>query len=392
MPDKEKVERVSAMPSFRSFKMLFLPVSLVVAASLFAVPTYRAGSTASDCDPDPLPPQADIFHYRMKGKVRLLFFWVGKDDVGGGHIALMRKDAPAGRSWSEGIQVLFGSNPDRVPGRVNRWGFATEWSYWRGGPLKPASPFLEETVFEGFMRHSKEDSVSQVIDNASRDESRQIYLYDGIQSTVQPRRAHSEIRVFSQDHDFDFRQPDRVKCSYRNRLDAGPPDKKRSLHNEKDLYRQPYGFLTAVRAAVRTVMDRYQADPSGQQWQKVRPRLTYVYNAKIYQLVVRDLDLQKTFRMESSEEDPRQEFRDTVFQNVVEASFRLSNSQEDYHHDFSIWFPMQGRLRGVPLRIVDKPRWWLRVELTLDEARLAPRRAENDRAPVEAVTNGGVSP
>ena len=39
-------------------------------------------------------------------------------------------------------------------------------------------------------------------------------------------------------------------------------------------------------------------------------------------------------------------------------------------HEFAVWMPLSGRYAGVPVRIVDYPRWWLKVELTLDLSRL----------------------
>lgn len=39
-------------------------------------------------------------------------------------------------------------------------------------------------------------------------------------------------------------------------------------------------------------------------------------------------------------------------------------------HDFAVWMPLSGRYAGVPVRIVDYPRWWLKVELTLDLSRV----------------------
>ena len=58
--------------------------------------------------------------YRIKGKVRLLFFWVSADDVGGARIT--RRGGNADQS----IALLIGSEPARAPRGVNEWGYIRE--------------------------------------------------------------------------------------------------------------------------------------------------------------------------------------------------------------------------------------------------------------------------
>jgi hypothetical protein len=56
--------------------------------------------------------------------------------------------------------VRFGSNPERVPGGHNRWGYGDETAYWRERGVEV--PCLEQSLFEGFMRRSNEESLSEV--------------------------------------------------------------------------------------------------------------------------------------------------------------------------------------------------------------------------------------
>ncbi len=59
------------------------------------------------------------YDYVMTARVRLLLFWAGKDDVGGGYIRRGRlKEEPR----KEFFQVLFGSDPAKAPRGINRWG------------------------------------------------------------------------------------------------------------------------------------------------------------------------------------------------------------------------------------------------------------------------------
>src|SRR6516225_346142 len=71
--------------------------------------------------------EARTYEYIMRGRVRLLFFWVGKDRVGGGHIALLKPVVARRSCPCEGVEIMFGSDPSRVPGQINRWGYGNEW-------------------------------------------------------------------------------------------------------------------------------------------------------------------------------------------------------------------------------------------------------------------------
>ena len=71
------------------------------------------------------------YDYLMTARVRLLIFWAGKDDVGGGYI---RRGVSSEDPRLEFIQVLFGSDPAKAPRAINRWGAGTEVS-WHKEPV-----------------------------------------------------------------------------------------------------------------------------------------------------------------------------------------------------------------------------------------------------------------
>ena len=63
------------------------------------------------------------YDYIMTCRLRLLFFWVGRDDLGGGYIKTGQAvDDPS----LQMIQLLFGSDPAKAPRAINRWGAGTE--------------------------------------------------------------------------------------------------------------------------------------------------------------------------------------------------------------------------------------------------------------------------
>ena len=52
------------------------------------------------------------YRYVMTAKLRLLLFWAGRDDVGGGYIRIGK--AP-GQGGGHVIHILFGSDPAKAP-------------------------------------------------------------------------------------------------------------------------------------------------------------------------------------------------------------------------------------------------------------------------------------
>src|SRR5262245_5961432 len=56
-------------------------------------------------------------HYTMNARVRPLLFWIGRDDVGDAVVAKRQNGE------SVGYSLLIGSDPDRAPRRINRWGY-----------------------------------------------------------------------------------------------------------------------------------------------------------------------------------------------------------------------------------------------------------------------------
>jgi hypothetical protein len=299
----------------------------------------------------------------MTGRVRLLLFWVGKENVGGGSITISDRFLPASQLKEEGIEVLFGSNPKQVPGGINRWGYGQEWAYWKVSP-EAAEDELQYTVFTGFMRHSDEEALSQVYVARQHEQSAQLYWYDGIESVVRPWESVSKIRHFAEPLEVDYQQHDMVQSAYRHRLDAGPPDKTEVLKNESRVYAAPYGFLTCLREVSRQISIRFQT--SGDEFLKARYSATYAYNSKTYVLEVTHLKYHFTLSLaDQGSEGGSTKSTTSQFSDVAEVDFRLHNQTDGSKHDFSIWFPLRGDQQGVPLRIVDKPRWWLQVDLRL---------------------------
>jgi len=327
------------------------------------------------------PAETNTYHYRMAGRVRLLLFWVGKDDVGGGSITFSDRFLPSAQLKAEGIEVLFGSNPKQVPGGINRWGYGQEWAYWKV-PNDASEGELQYTVFTGFMRHSDEEALSQVFTSRQHEQSSQLYWYDGIESVVRPGETVSHVRHFAEPQEFDYQQSELVQSAYRQRLGAGPPDKTKVLNNGSRLYSTPYGFLTCLREVSRQISNRFQS--RGEEFLKGHYSATYAYNANTYVLEVTRLKYHSSFSLTDREPEGKGRSTTQQFSDVAEVDLRLRNQTDGSKHDFSLWFPLRGIQQGVPLRILDKPRWWLQVDL-----RLASQ--SDDTSPMSGLSDFGLT-
>jgi hypothetical protein len=302
-----------------------------------------------------LAPAADsVFPYRVRGDVRLLLFWVGKDEVGGGRITVARGAEPGGAGWWEEIEVLFGTDPERLPVKVNRWGYGRERAEWKAAG---GSPRIVRSVFEGFMRHTAEQSVSDVVPDQDSNGGPGL-LYDAIRSEVRPGDAVAELRTFVEDQEFQWREPERLIAKYSQSIAPRQAAASKRLVNKAGLYGAPLGFLSAVSALVGQVAEAF--DPGDARWRETRPSAAYVYNAKVYTMEVRKIEYAKSFRVSPNGPEA---------QDVATVAFRVLDARRKGAADFTITFPLRGGLRGVPLRVIYQPRWWLRLRLDFDFSR-----------------------
>ncbi len=300
------------------------------------------------------PVVIERFHYDMRGSVRLLFFWIGKSGVGGGWVSRIRSSGDQTGSWFDGWEVLFGSKPEAVPGGHNRWGYARELAFWDEAEAASSKPALAKTVFEGFMTKSSEDSLSEVRkgEGAASEET----AFEGTVSSVFPDHASVEIRRFVAPAVASFEDPAGIAGQYLDLLKVNPPDEVRTLTHQPPPS-QPLGFLTAVAACLSDVI---RAGVDKKRWDQLKDQeRSYVYNARDY-----SLEIKRVKHHDEVELEHNQSVRD-----VFEIDFETGRKGESGGHDFSVWTSATGKFAGIPIKIVDKPRWWLKVELTLDDSR-----------------------
>src|SRR5215467_2728533 len=149
-------------------KRCLLGASAVVALLYPAGPQYaqappsRGNLVQTALDSVRVVPEAAVqYDYVMTARVRLLLFWAGKDDVGGGYIRRGRsKEEPR----KEFFQVLFGSDPAKAPRAINRWGAGPAVFWHRSPEAQPGVDDVESSTFFGFIKSSKGKSVSEMQD------------------------------------------------------------------------------------------------------------------------------------------------------------------------------------------------------------------------------------
>jgi hypothetical protein len=255
-------------------------------------------------------------------------------------------------SWAEGVQILFGSDPGAVPGGHNRWGYARELSYWEDSGTKPGGARLKKTLFEGFMTLTKEASYEQV-NSDEKDIDPDATDFEASISRVLPQVATAELRRFQSSSEVSYREPGQVGRQYLDADILRPPDIDRTLKNAPPSYQVPAGFLTAVHQYIKEAIGA-SANKHAMNGLKREVR-TYVHNALLY-----SISLNKVKKHKKVAHGPDWEIRD-----VLELEFDARRKGSETGHKFSIWVPTKGDLAGIPIRIIDKPRWWLKIELTL---------------------------
>jgi len=287
----------------------------------------------------------------MKGMVRLLLFWVGKEDVGGGRISILEPSENGGFNKIDGIEVLFGAVPDRIPGGHNRWGYARELAFWEQ-PSASGAPILTRVLFEGFMSKADEGSLTQVQESSASGDTGT--LYEGTVSTVEDLQAKARLWRFYSSGNDTFRSPQHVGNTYAARVKSEQADIDRVLDNGHKVYSEPFGFITAVRSFVLEALAAKEANSS---LSVVKDRKQgYAHNALLYALSVKRVKLHKTFELSTGEK----------FREVLEFDMETTNRKSGGTHSFSLHVATKNGLRGIPLRIVDRPRWWLKLQLELD--------------------------
>ncbi len=298
------------------------------------------------------------FHYRMRGSIKLLVVWIGKDDVGGGTISRIKGQDSTPGERTDGYSVLFGSDPGAVPGNHNRWGYARELAWWN---RENGSEQLSKTVFEGFMSKSSEESMAELDRDAPEDEAG-LTLFEGSIGEVTPSRASMNLWRFYASNQATYKHPEAISAGYLEAAGLQAPDIERFLVNKPPQFDQPAGFFTAIRLLLDPILDEIDSGSTISHFRNTRQR--YVNSAHLYTLKITKVKVHKKY-----------EVNNRSFKDILQLDFQTLRHDLNRKHDFSLWIPTNGDYRGIPIKIADKPRWWLKVELEMDFERTEGNRA-----------------
>jgi hypothetical protein len=301
-----------------SRSLLFAGVTLAAAAGPRLA--ARAHAALPDAAPDVLlcdTATAGTEHqYAVTGRVKLLLIWTGRREVG-----MARFVRTESNERVRSLSLLVGTDPDRAPMRVNRWGYIAE------------ATCDAETLVTGVMTESKEQSVEQARLRAN-ERSLQIPLR-AIRSRVSATESATESVTITPTRTLTYRDLGEVLSSMPStttiRRAAVPPQ-------------TDSGFLRAVLSLIDQSAIAYTASrkpPAGLQ-------RAYVYGDTIYDLTLRHSRPTPT---EAGE---------------LESDFVVRNRTTGSTSQFQISYGTSGGNR-VARRIVFRPRWWLELELLLKE-------------------------
>jgi hypothetical protein len=331
----------------------------ILLALLSMVIPLSAGTTAAD-DRAPItealawvrniPRDVEEFDYAMTVRVRLLVFWAGKDDVGGGYVRRgISRDDPR----QEFFQVLFGSDPAKAPRAINRWGAGTEVVWHKDPAVHPAKiDDVVSTAFFGFMKSSKGKSVSEMQEELRKEKDRGEHQFTGILSRVEAGRAISLIVPLASTEDYNLHQYGEAEPVMLDKLSVSERAP-RTLDNAGGCPRAGE-FLGGVAQLMDTALENPGSPAS----------LCYVYDAQVNTLTLEHVEPLKKLSVKVNSAKGGT-LMDNSYDDLVEADFVSTHQATGKRVYFAIVMGTRGGLRGVPVQIRYQPNWWFQIVLNL---------------------------
>ena len=293
-----------------------------------------------------VPRSTAEYDYIMTARVRLLLFWAGKDDVGGGYI---RRGMSMENQPSEFFQIVMGSDPAKAPRAINRWGAASERVLFaRQGSEAQSSTFF------GFMKVYKGNSPDEMRKELDGEKGSGQYLFSAILNQADADSTSAKTVPFTSNTDYNIHQ-----------MDAAEPVVFDQLQNTQGKFRlldpeqyhacgRPEGFLSSVAELVDSALDG-RATPEA---------LCYVYNGQLFRLTLTHVAPVEHESVRVSLDGASQPYtRD--YSDLRLARFDNYNETMRQGSSFELLLGTKGNLRGVPVRISYQPNWWFQVVLNL---------------------------
>lgn len=258
---------------------------------------------------------ADRHHYSISARVRpLVVFWISKSGVGDAFVS--RQIGASEAQYS----LLIGSDPERTPLHVNRWGYIKE-------DIRNGSSRMI-----GVMTESDEESLEEAEAHV-RDSQAAHHPFKLIEGSADAFESRSRVRSIDAPQDYTLRHLSAV-------LDLADRD---DSEGRSRTVRVPAGARTGFLSALADAMRDSSTAP-----------IRYVYFGRVYEL-----------KRARTERLPDARIGQRSYGPAIAAEFINTSLHDGEQTRFSITYATEGPLAGVPLRVRYQPRWWMQIELTI---------------------------
>ncbi|RPI56744.1 MAG: hypothetical protein EHM55_04295 [Acidobacteria bacterium] len=296
-------------------------VTLVgLAVAVFGPPAMANRETNSEPVPSRLPgqdlPVVREHTYRMAGKIRMLLLWVGRDDVGSGVIKWR------GRGHNRAFEVLIGSDPQKAPNQLNKWGFLLEEV--RGS----------ESAVVGLISQENDDKLSEVRADLRR--RKDLRAFDTIRGLVTTLEGNARVGTLHAPSELTYHDVGMV-------LEGVFADTSLEVKRVPRRGDVRAGFLSSLTEMITSTLER-----------KPVRRIPYIHGDRLY-----ELRLLESTPLARFERDGR------TFPNVIRGRFETGEAGRRSGTRFELVYGASGALAGVPILISYQPKWWLQVDLVL---------------------------
>jgi hypothetical protein len=296
------------------------------------------------------PRQMVQYNYDMTARVRLLFFWAGKDDVGGGYI---RRGISTEDSRKELIQVLFGSDPAKAPRAINRWGAGTEISWHaKSVALGNEREDVVSSAFFGFMKSSRGKSAAEMQQELKKEQEQGQHAFTGILSRVEPSRAISLVTNLQSDTDYNLHDYDQAEPVMLDHLGSSS----QPLRALQDNSRCP-----RAEEFLATTAELMELSLGGQ---KAPISRCYVYDAQEDTLTLEQATPVDFLPVQLHGAN-NAVLLESSYRNLQQLDFVSTHKLTGKKVYFSLLVGTEGDWRGVPVQIRYQPNWWFQVVLNL---------------------------
>jgi hypothetical protein len=281
------------------------------------------------------------YDYVVTGAVRLLLFWVSRDDVGQGYI---RIGTLPDDSSVEIVQLLMGSDPAKAPLSINNWGAVTE--AWR--------PSDGSGALFAFMKAPKDGSMATAKDEVEREKEKKRYQYQGVISRIRNNRHVSITVPISSSSDFTLHQLPQAQQMVLEQLKTAAQAPRTMDVTAAGGCARACGFLTTLRELLAAAVSERRAPMER----------CYTYLDWSYSMTIRSLEPVKEMKVALKMRGAGRKL-EKVYRNLMKAQLRVVNLKTKNPTDFKIVFGDAGALKWIPVQIEFQPNWWFRVTVNL---------------------------